>query len=223
MQNQIDIEDHMTSAADGTRLVANEAVSPSSPAESRVSPRGKWQRLMGSILTAVLLLPVPASAAINWISNWEISTGSTTQNVNTTLNMGYGAVPTAPDSLFILPTAQSNTTTTITLDRKFLAAPNQPITATAFIGNIFLGSGGNSNVQLAVWTTNGGSGEGDIIGSSGSPLTLNGNNQLLSNQFGRGPILGNGANTLHVEFFINSTNWSISPLSPSQVIFAFTD
>ena len=219
------------SAADSTRQDDPDAGSDvsldtfeagkSSPRADPVLPSGsKWKRLVATTISAALLLPIPVFAAINWKTDWAITTGTTTQNVNTNLNVGYGAVlPTEPDWLFIQPTVLSNTTTTITLQRDFLAAPSEPVNASAIIDNIKLVSG---NVQLAVWTTHG-STEGDIIGSSTMPVQLNGNNQLLSNQFGTGPRLADGRYTLHVEFFINSTNWSISSSSPSRVTFQFAD
>jgi hypothetical protein len=78
------------------------------------------------------------------------------------------------------------------------------MSATVQLSNFFLST---ANLQIAVWTTK--SSEGDIIGSSTTPVTITGSNQFTSNQSGTGPSLtSDGKYTLHVQFAISSGDWS---------------
>jgi hypothetical protein len=170
----------------------------------------RWKRLLGAFLSAALLLPVPAFA-FTWANNSNWTASGTPVNVVNTLGMGFGAVTGQPDSLFIQPTATSNTATSITLTRDFFPASGNPSMSVnpVQLSNFTLNTG--TSLKIAVWTTIGPtSNEGDIIGTSATPLTLNGTTgQFLNNQFGTGPSLASGTKyTLHVQFAITSGNWS---------------
>jgi hypothetical protein len=174
----------------------------------------------------VLLLPVPAVAALSWApgSNWTITTGSPTQNVSTTLGTGYGTVTGEVNWLFVQPTVftpPEPTFTTITLQRDFQVSPAGTVSATAVLNNLNIQDAPTGNVQVAVWTTTGTTNEKDIIGSSTTFLTDN--NQFPSNHTGISngtPFLPNTTYTLHVKLLINSTNFSL-PSTDSQIVFQF--
>jgi hypothetical protein len=180
----------------------------------------RWRRVTVAVLTAVLLAPVPVFATLTWVStsNWSISSGTTT-NVNPTLGVGYGTGGQT-DWLFIQPTS-NNTNTAITLQRDFFVTPSSGVTATAVLSSLQMFD--NGNIKVAVWTTpTAGGAEGDIIGSSTTPMTFTGPSNQFSDFSGNGPLLiANTSYTLHVQFAINSTNWQSVPGSPSNITFEF--
>ena len=77
---------------------------------------------LGGMLTAVLLLPVPAFA-FTWVSSSWTAVGTPVNVAND--STGFGEVTMMPDSLFIQPTATS-TATSITLTRDFLPGSTPP-------------------------------------------------------------------------------------------------
>ena len=199
------------------------------PAAEGVTPCGKngqpsrFRRALGGMLTAVLLLPVPAFA-FTWVTG---SNGNIWTAVGTPVNVandatGFGAVNGQPDSLFIQPTVTSNTPTSITLTADFLPNPSNPGMSVnpVQLSNFYLNSG--TNLQIAIWTTIGTTNEADIIGSSTAPYTLMGNNMFQSNLYVTGPSLAAGTQyTLHVQFAITSGNWSTS--STNYLLTTFAD
>jgi hypothetical protein len=85
-----------------------------------------WKSLLSALLSAALLLPVPAFA-FNWASNSNWTASGTPVNVTNTLGTGFGAVAGEPDWLFIQPTSHHDQHANLDhTDARFLSRRRQP-------------------------------------------------------------------------------------------------
>jgi hypothetical protein len=191
---------------------------------TKASPRvnkaqsSRWQRALGGLLTAVLLLPAPVFAFTWAMPGSGINTSwtavGTPQNISS-----FGPVTGHRDWLSFTTIANSQDTS-ITLVRDFFPEAGNPnMSAQVRLADAGLQLQNGASMQLEVWTTVSGqsSPKSDIIG----PLTLNGS-QSVNNQFGTGPSLLTATRyTLHVSFSLTGA-WTASA-TPVTLVSKFSD
>jgi hypothetical protein len=172
-----------------------------------------WRRILGGVVTAVLLLPVPVFA-LTW------APGSTWTGTDSTGTVG----PTADPLTFTPPAGKD---VTINMQRDFFPAGGNPsLSANVLIAATGLqlqgGTSGTETMTLRIWTTFPSTPDNDVIPTvtitSSSNQFVNGNDQS-----GNGAPLQSGLitpYTVHVQFSLAHTGtgtWSM-PSSTTTIV-----